>query len=137
MKQMLLHLKQTTNLISIFQRFLEHSESDTFVLSSGRMSDMMWAMRQHGQVHNQAVSSWTHLTEMEAKPIVKLQTYQVTSQTQLNQRDVSWFMPQWLSGSHRGSDSLSNYAHAGNTGSTVLHHLSFSSLLLVISCLGL
>ncbi len=60
---MLLHLKQRTNVISIFQRFLEHSESDKFILSSGRMSDMMWAMRQHGQVLNQAVSSWTHLIQ--------------------------------------------------------------------------
>jgi len=31
-------------------------ESDGFVGSSGRMSDMMWATLQHGQVHNPAVA---------------------------------------------------------------------------------
>lgn len=64
MKQMLQHLKQRTNQIGIFQRFWKHLESDGFVASSGRMSDIMWATCQHGQVHNHAVgSSWTHLTE--------------------------------------------------------------------------
>lgn len=134
---MLLYLKQRTNLISIFQRFLEHSESDGFVLSSGRMSDMMWAMRQHGQVHNQAITP-AGLTWRRWRPSPSSSYRRIRLSAGLNwTREM--FLDSRCSGLAVHTEARIHWAImlTQHVFDSILHHPLFSSLLHVISCLGL